>query len=72
MKILDDYMNAEPLIPLPKQIPNASLESVQLLMLFLLWAVGMALGILAFLVELAVGLKAKQHKNREPGRLMEY
>ena len=55
-------MNAEPLIPLPKQRPNTGLEPVQLLMLFLLWALGMTLAILAFLAELMLGVKAKQHK----------
>ena len=52
-------MNAEPLIPQPIQRPHAGLEPVQLLMLFLLWAVGMTLGILAFFAELMVGVKAR-------------
>ena len=56
-------MNAEPLIPLPKQRPNTGLEPVQLLMLFLLWALGMTLAILAFLAELMLGVKAKQRKH---------
>ena len=57
-------MNAEPLIPLPKQIPNVGLKPVQLSMLLLVWAVGIALGVLSFLVELVIGVKVKQHKNR--------
>ena len=47
-------MNEEPLIPLPKQRPNDGLEPVELLMLFLLWAVGITLGIFAFLAELSL------------------
>ena len=61
-KILDDYMNAKPFIPLPKQRHNEGLKSVQLLMLFLILAFGLTLGILAFFVEFSVGPKRKQHK----------
>ena len=57
-KILDPYMNAEPLIPLPKKKPNESLKPVQLLMLFVVWAFGITLGISAFLAEFWVGAKS--------------
>ena len=66
-KILDDYMNAEPLIPLPKQRPNTGLEPVELLKLFLLWAVGMTLAILAFLAEVMLGVKAKHRVTTQNG-----
>ena len=64
MKILDGYMNAEPLIPLPKQRHNEALKPVQLIMLFLLWGFGLTIGVLAFLVEHAARVKAKQQKGR--------
>ena len=55
-------MNAEPLIPLPKNVLNEGLEPVQLLMLFLVWSIGIALGSLAILAELAVGTKNKHQR----------
>ena len=55
-------MNGEPFIPLPKQRHNEPLTIVQLMMLWLMWACGMAAGIIAFLVELKAGVKEK-HKD---------
>ena len=51
-------MNAKPLLPLPKQT-NEALKPIQLLMPCLILAFGLALGILAFFVELSVGSKNK-------------
>ena len=48
-------MNAEPLIPLPKQRSNESLNHTQLIMLWLILAIGLTLGLLFFLVELKLG-----------------
>ena len=45
-------MNAEPLIPLPKVRVNEALGPEQLIMLWLIWACGITLGSLAFLLEL--------------------
>ena len=61
-KILYPYMNAEPLIPLPKKALNEGLKPVQLLMLFVVWSFGIALGSLAILAELAVGTKNKHQR----------
>ena len=55
-------MNAEPLIPLPKNVLNEGLKPVQLLMLFVVWSFGIALGLLAILAELAVGTKNKHQR----------
>ena len=59
---MDDYMNAEPYIPQPKENDNKPLVNVQLLMLWILWASGLAAGLLAFLGELMAGGLAKHLK----------
>ena len=60
---LDPYMNRLPLFPLPKQrAADSSLMMVQLIMLWLLWAVGVTIAVLTFLVELMTGGKVKRHK----------
>ena len=52
-KIMDPYMNALPDQPLPKlRDPDASLEVVQILMLFIVWGTGVTFGIIAFVAEL--------------------
>ena len=51
-KIAEPYLNAEPLIPLPKVRDNEALGPDQLITLWLIWACGITLGTLAFLLEL--------------------
>ena len=55
-------MNAEPYIPQPKENDNKPLVNVQLMMLWILWASGLAAGLLAFLGELMAGGLAKHLK----------
>ena len=43
-KIMDPYLNAEPLIPLPKVRINEAFTVEQLIMLWLIWAIGLILG----------------------------
>ena len=50
-KIAEPYLNAEPLLTLPKVRDNEALGPDQLVMLWLIWACGVILGTLAFLVE---------------------
>ena len=58
--ILDPYMNREAIAQLPKKTSsNEPLNLVQLIMLWLIWASGMAVGTLAFLVELKFGSLGK-------------
>ena len=64
-KLENDVLNAKPFIPLPKQRLNEALKPVQLMMVFLLLAFGIALGILAFMVELMVGVKTKKDKGKK-------
>ena len=51
-ELVDPYLNSEPLIPLPKVRVNEALSPEQLIMLWLIWACGIILGILAFFFEL--------------------
>lgn len=52
-KIMDPYMNALPDQPLRKlRDPDAALEVVQILMLFIVWGAGITFGIIAFVAEL--------------------
>ena len=52
-KIMDPYMNALPDQPLRKlRDPDAALEVVQILMLFIVWGAGTTLAIIAFVGEL--------------------
>ena len=52
-KIMDPYMNALPDQPLRRlRDPDGALEVVQILMLFIVWGVGTALAIIAFVGEL--------------------
>ena len=55
---MDTYLNAEPSIPLPKKSPIDGLTFAQLNMLWLMWASGLTLSVLAFLVECMTGSKA--------------
>ena len=64
-------MNAEPLIPLPKQRHNEALKPVQLIMLFLLWGFGLTIGVFVFTVERAAGVKAIQQKGQKDGEWKE-
>ena len=58
--ILDPYMNTEAVDQLPKKTSsNEPLYLVQLIMLWLIWSSGMAVGTLAFLVELNFGSVGK-------------
>ena len=58
--ILDPYMNTEAVDQLPKKTSsNEPLYLVQLIMLWLIWASGMMLGTLVFLVELKFGYPGK-------------
>ena len=50
-KLLDDYMDAEPFIPLPKENVNKPLVNVQLMMLWLIWVSGLGAGLLVFIGE---------------------
>ena len=54
-KIVDSY-DTEPLIPLPKVRSDEALGADQLIMLWLIWACGLALGILAFMFELCTSV----------------
>ena len=51
-KFFDDYMNAEPYEPQPKENVNKPLVNVQLMMLWLIWVSGLAAGTFAFFGEL--------------------
>ena len=65
-KIMDPFMNdpTDPLKPLPKKSLNESLKVIQLIGLWLMWAIGVAAGLLAFFVEAMAGVKAKWHSHR--------
>ena len=54
-KFLDNYMNAEPYIPQPKENINKPLVFMQLAMLWLIWISGLTAGIIAFFGELTAG-----------------
>ena len=51
-KLFDNYMNAEPYIPQPKENDNKPLVNVQLMMLWLIWVSGLTAGLFAFFGEL--------------------
>ena len=56
-------MNREAIAQLPKKTSsNEPLNMVQLIMLWLIWASGMALGTLAFLAELKFGSLSKERR----------
>ena len=56
-------MNREAIAQLPKKTSsNEPLYLVQLIMLWLIWASGMALGTLAFLAELKFGSLSKERR----------
>ena len=59
-KIAEPYLNAEPLIPLPKVRDNEALVPDQLIALWLIWACGITLGTLVFLLELT-SIKQLKH-----------
>ena len=50
-KLFDNYMNAEPYIPQPKENDNKPLVNVQLMMLWLIWVSGLTAGLFAFFGE---------------------
>ena len=52
---MDSY-DTEPLIPLPKVRSDEALGADQLIMLWLIWACGLAHGILAFMFELCTSV----------------
>ena len=52
---MDSY-DTEPLIPLPKVRIDEALGADQLIMLWLIWACGVTLGILAFVFELCTSV----------------
>ena len=61
--ILDPYMNTEAVDQLPKKTSsNEPLYLVQLIMLWLIWASGMAVGTLAFLAEFKFGSHGKKRR----------
>ena len=69
-KFFDDYMNKEPLIPLPKENNNKPLVAIQLMMLWLIWGSSLIVGIFLFLVELVLGQIAdhlKRHEEQNTG-----
>ena len=61
--MVDVHMNAEPLIPLPKKNTDKPLNVRQLMGLWFIWGISAAAGILVFLTEFLVGIKAKHPKN---------
>ena len=61
-KFLDNYMNAEPYIPQPKENVNKPLVFMQLMMLWLMWISGLTAGIIAFFGELTAGGFTTRHK----------
>ena len=61
-KYVDNYMNAEPLIPLPKENNNKPLVIIELMMLWLIWASGLIAGLFLFILEQIVG-HMKRHKH---------
>ena len=66
-KLVDDYMNAEPYIPLPKKNKNKPLVLEQLIMLWIISISGWAIGLLVFFGELVAGGFSK-HLKRQAGR----
>ena len=56
-------MNAEPLIPLPKKNTDKPLNIRQLMGIWFIWGVSITAGVLVFLSEILVGIRAKHQKN---------
>ena len=50
-KFVDDLMNADPYIPLPKENDNKPLVMTQLMMLWIIWGSGLTAGLFAFVGE---------------------
>ena len=50
-KFVDDLINADPYIPLPKESDNKPLVITQLMMLWIIWGSGLTAGLLAFFGE---------------------
>ena len=61
-KFLDNYMEAEPYIPLPKKNVNQPLVFEQLMMLWLIWVSGLTAAVFSFFGELTAGSIAKNPK----------
>ena len=68
-KIAEPYLNAEALLPLPKVRYNEPLGPDQLIMLWLIWACGIALGTLLFLAELTASRSGGRRKGEREGRV---
>ena len=66
-KLVDDYLNAEPYIPLPKKNKNKPLVLEQLIMLWIISISGLAIGLLVFFGELVAGGFAKHSKQQVGG-----
>ena len=63
-KIMDEYMNALPDQPQRKlRDPDSALEVVQILMLFIVWGVGTAAAIIAFVAEIGDEVPSKDTEN---------
>ena len=67
-KLVDDYLNAEPYIPLPKKNKNKPLVLEQLIMLWIICISGLAIGLFVFMCELVAGCFAKHLKQKQAGR----
>ena len=61
-KLLDNYLNADPYIPLPKQNDNKPLVFEQLIMLWLISGLTLTAGLFVFFGELIAGGFAKHTK----------
>ena len=66
-KLVDNHLNAEPYIPLPKQNKNKPLELVQLIMLWIIYISGLAIGLFVFIGELVAGCFAKHLNQKQAG-----
>ena len=66
--MVDNYLHTEPYIPLPKQNINKPLVLVQLIMLWIIYFSGLAIGLFAFIGELVAGCFAKHLKQQQAGR----
>ena len=64
----EDYLNAEPYKPLPKQNQEEPLELVQLIMLWIIYISGLSIGLFVFIGELVAGCFAKHLKQQQAGR----
>ena len=61
-KLVNDYLNADPYIPLPKQNENKPLVFEQLIMLWLISVLTLTAGLFVFFGELIAGGFAKRTK----------